>query len=409
MILNLEIKKILKSRILKIALICLLCWIIGSIFWIIHNETWTDVETGEQIHGLSAIKQAKHEKSKWDGQITSEIIQKVLNSNKDYINSSEFNSKDQIIANIAYAKTQEYEDIRELINRSYGDFSSYDYFTVDKVTLDEAGMFYTNRVIQIQNWLKNEAVNLPDTEKEYIKKAADDLKTPFFYSYMDGWKRLMDSISIILIPLSLSICIILAPVFAGEFQNGAASILLTTKYGRTRVALSKIAASFIITLIIYFICISIYTLSIIGCYGIDGYQCPLQANANFWKVFYEWNNIEAYTALVLIGFVGCFLFSILTLFLSSVLRSSFASIVIIFILIIMPQMINTTGFPLIEKIISLMPHETLIGSRKLAYYMVYKLFGKVFTPFQLMPVIYFVIICILIPITIVTFQKYHEK
>lgn len=404
-----EIKKIVKSKIFKIALLCLLCWTIGSVFWIIHNETRTDVTTGESIYGLDAIKQIKYEKSKWNGYITFEIIQKVLKRNKEYINSSEYNSEDMVIANKAFANTREYEDIRELINRSYGEFTSYDYYTADNVSSGDARMFYKNRVKQVHKWLENEAVNLPNTEKEYIMAAFEDLKTPLYYSYMDGWKRLMDKLSIVLMPMVLAMCIILASVFAGEFQNGAANILLTTKFGRTRVALSKIAAGSIITFIIYFVFILIYTLPILGCYGIDGYQCPLQANDDMWKVIYNWSNAEAYIALILLGFIGCYLLSMLTLFLSSVLRSSFATIVIIFILIIMPQMINTTGFPLIEKIISLMPHETLIGSKKLAYYMVYELFGKVFTPFQLMPVIYLVIICILIPITIVTFQKYHEK
>ena len=41
----------------------------------------------------------------------------------------------------------------------------------------------------------------------------------------------------------LAICIVIAPVFSGEYQAGTDAVILSAKYGKTKLVTAKIAAS----------------------------------------------------------------------------------------------------------------------------------------------------------------------
>lgn len=43
----------------------------------------------------------------------------------------------------------------------------------------------------------------------------------------------------------LAVCIVVAPVFSGEYQAGTDAVILSAKYGKTKLTTAKIAASFL--------------------------------------------------------------------------------------------------------------------------------------------------------------------
>ena len=61
---------------------------------------------------------------------------------------------------IAYSKKQGFDDIRRLLVYSYGDFNNYDYYLPDRLSPDDAGMFYPNRILHLEEWLRGDAKDL---------------------------------------------------------------------------------------------------------------------------------------------------------------------------------------------------------------------------------------------------------
>lgn len=51
-----------------------------------------------------------------------------------------------------------------------------------------------------------------------------ELKTPFYYEYMDGWAALLQNISTFILMLALVIGFLVSGIFSDEFQTKADSI-----------------------------------------------------------------------------------------------------------------------------------------------------------------------------------------
>lgn len=410
MSLKYEIKKLIMKKSAIVSFIFLAIWLIGSIVFVINSTTWADEKSTQIINGFDAIKSARQSKSQWNGLLTEDIIAKVINLNSSINNNKEYQNIDGGLSNSGYVQTQPYSDIRSIINNSYCDFSTYDYYMIDSLVADDSSVFYSNRINSIKSWLEDnqEASRLSEREKEFIIESAMSLKTPFYYSYMDGWNNVLNYITMILMVVILVVCIILAPIFSGEYQTGSDSIILSSKYGRSKVIKAKILSAYIITTIIYLICTILFCGIILFIYGIDGYNCPIQINDYNWKSFYHLTNIEAMAVILVIGYVGCLLMTSITIFISSILKTSFAAIIVSFLAIILPQMINTSNFPVyIQKIFTLLPHQTTLGLVQLSYYDLFIIGNNVVTPIQLKTFLYLIVAGILLPFTIKGFKNHQ--
>ncbi len=87
-------------------------------------------------------------------------------------------------------------------------------------------------------------------EKEYWLEKSNNTKIPFEYDFYYGYSNLYSTYEMLIIGV-IAICICLASVFAGEYQNGTDKILLTTKYGKSKGVTAKILASYIFASIVF--------------------------------------------------------------------------------------------------------------------------------------------------------------
>ena len=75
----------------------------------------------------------------------------------------------------------------------------------------------------------------------------EELKTPFYYEYMDGWAALLQNISTFILMLALVIGFLVSGIFSDEFQSKADSIFFSARFGRSRGISAKVGAGFCIT------------------------------------------------------------------------------------------------------------------------------------------------------------------
>ena len=112
-------------------------------------------------------------------------------------------------------------------------------------------------------------------EKEYWLEKSNNTKTPFEYGFYYGYSNLYSTYEMLIIGV-IAICICLASVFAGEYQNGTDKILLTTKYGKSKGVTAKILASYIFAGIVFTIYLIFAIGSVFLMFGTDGGNLPIQ-------------------------------------------------------------------------------------------------------------------------------------
>lgn len=393
-----EIKKVFLRRGNQIAvallavLLCVVCFFAGNISYV--NES------GETETGFGAVKKLREEQKKWSGPLDEAKIRKVIEENNKISQTPEAQSDDFQENDKAFHKKQGFLEIRNLLNYAYAeDFRDYNYFRADSLKPEDASEFYENRISLLENWLSGEGKEFfSETEKEYLIKKYENLQTPFFYDYVEGWKQLFLYFPTILMILMLVLGYLISGIFAREFQWKADSILFSSMYGKDKAVSAKVKACFYIVTGIYWCTVLLYTGAVLLYLGADGAFCPVQANSSGWKSFYEMTNMEKYILCAVGGYLGCLFISFLTMLVSGKTKSSVAAVVLPFVLLFLPSFLSNINHPAAAGILGLLPDRLLQLAQGTANFTLYEIGGKVLDGIFLLFPVYSVFCALLLPV-----------
>lgn len=118
--------------------------------------------------------------------------------------------------------------------------------------------------------------NYSAEDKSFFMKMNESIPVPFQMDYVTGWEKVLQNLLGIFLISAFVIAICLAPMFAGEYQSGADSIILSSRYGRNKVIFAKLKASFIVSLDLIALALTTYTLLLLGICGFDGGRASVQ-------------------------------------------------------------------------------------------------------------------------------------
>lgn len=393
-----EIKKVFLRRgnqiavALLVVLLCVVCFFAGNISYV--NEE------GETEKGFGAVKKLREEQKEWAGFLDEETIQKVIVENNKISQTPEAQSDDFQENDKAFHKKQGFLEIRNLLNYAYAeDFRDYNYFRADSLKPEDASEFYENRISLLENWLSGEGKELfSETEKEYLIKKYENLQTPFFYDYVEGWKQLFLYFPTILMILMLVLGYLVSGIFAREFQWKADSILFSSLYGKNKAVSAKVKACFYIVTGIYWCTVLLYTGAVLLYLGADGAFCPIQANSSDWKSFYEMTNMEKYVLCAVGGYLGCLFISFLTMLVSGKTKSSAAAVILPFVLVFLPSFLSNINNPAVTEILGLLPDRLLQLAQGTANFTLYEIGGKVLDGIFLLFLVYSAFCALLLPV-----------
>lgn len=90
--------------------------------------------------------------------------------------------------------------------------------------LTNGSNFYQARTEKIEKLLDTPWRNLSDSQKEYWENKISNVKTPLQYGYYEGWEIIISSFELLMFAL-LAVCIVIAPVFSGEYQAGTDAVI----------------------------------------------------------------------------------------------------------------------------------------------------------------------------------------
>ena len=208
-----------------------------------------------------------------------------------------------------------------MIGNAYSNTNELGIDSILNVSLDDGALFYKNRQETIIERINNNE-ELNNAEKNYWKKRALSVDTPFEYGYGLGWANFGSTAEMLIICI-LGICITISPVFSDEYRTGTAPIILSTRYGKNKVIGAKIISALSFSSILFLInAFAALALPLLT-FGSDGGNLPLQITSIVSP--YNLTFKEAALMSILIAYIVMLGMVSITLFLSSTMKSPFSS------------------------------------------------------------------------------------
>ena len=399
-----EIKKVFSKSKNRMAVIVLFVILVITSVLTINKVEYVD-EKGNHFVGISAARDLREAKNEWKGYLTEDTLSKALEENRTINNSKEALSDDITEQNKAYAKKQGIAGIMDVIIYAFSDYRDYNYYAADHVSDDEVGTIYEKRISTLKEWLDSGKETFTQVEKDFMIQKYEELKTPFYYEYMDGWAALLQNISTFILLLALVIGFLVSGIFSDEFQSKADSIFFSARFGRSRGISAKVGAGFCITTGFYVIFVLLYTFIVLFVLGVDGANCPIQLD--LWRSVYNITFLQAYLFIVLGGYIGTIFASTLAMLVSALTRSTPTAIIVPFIVL--------CAFPFLSRIITLPGLCSFFPDQLLEIYLDIKEAGlitlgsKVTTIATVIVPVYAVIYLIFQPILYRVYQKVEIK
>ncbi len=404
-----EIKKVFVKLSSKLACIFLM-FILGVTCYISITDIKFVNENGETTIGIHAIQELKRQKNNWSGYLTEEKIAEVISENNRIINTQEYRSEDVKQNNIAYGWRQGISDIRSLMVYSYGKFREYDYYIPDNLKAEDAEKFYSNRILNLQEWLNTDANNqFSEEEKEYLIAQYESLEVPLYYEAADGWKQLLENSPTILMIMVFVLGFLVSNIFPSEKQLKAESIFFSAMHGRDRAILAKIKAGIWITTIIYWGVMIVFSAVVLGVLGADGAYCKIQTSMAGWKSFYNISYLQEYLIVMFGGYIGTVFIILLTMLVSVKTKSAVLAVIVPFIVVFIPSFLNSSSNYIVAKLLGLLPDQLLQLNVAISYFNLYDIGIQIIGAVELLFIIYLIGIILLCPMLYSTNKRIPGK
>lgn len=191
-----------------------------------------------------------------------------------------------------------------------------------------------------ENWIvslmKLEQRNNPIAQKTAVNMY-ENVEKPFEY-YFGAGSNTMDY-EILLEMMILIFCtVIAAPVFASDYQTGADDILRCTKYGRTKLGITKVVSALVICGIAFLFCMGIFIVISNSLFGWEGTKTSMQMIYSIVNLA-DWKTGELQAAVAAAGLLAVGATVSFTLFLSSKCRNVVMVLALGFVICIAPVIV----------------------------------------------------------------------
>ena len=407
-----ELKKMLGTfggklaLVLYVVVIAFSCWLAVSGF-LNYGTEWVN-EEGQQETGLTAVHKRQEAQNKWEGYVNQEMLTKVIQENARINATPEAQSSNVRKRDIAFGWKQGFDPIRELINHFCApNFRSYDYYRADGISGISEDTFYANRIKLLKDWLNDQSdvgySRYSEAEKQYLISQYENLETPFYFDYFDGWYQLLEGC--VYIP-SMGILIfgfLLAGIFANEFKWKTDAIYFSTVHGRTRATSDKIKAGLLLVSVLYWAAMLVYSIFTLGYLGFEGGNCVMQFRV--WKSPYNITMWQAWILCLMGGYVGNLFLSVLTMYISAKTKSSVIAVITPFVCLFIPSFLQGIA-DWLDVAVSMLPDSLLLFYQNLGTFNLITIFGKVFRALDVCLPLYALLTMILVP---VIYQEFRKK
>lgn len=350
-----ELKKLWMSRLNRCVFLSVCLWVLVGMAVSIFQTVTFDKE-GNLMSGMDAVRCWKNNMKELEGTLTDERVGEIIQE-AQRIRANQNDEDEKQVEELNFSYYYPRQGLFSLIQQGYYGSDSDDYFL--DMSLEQRQDFYQARTEQIRSTLINgrEDWQYTEAERQFWEKKNEQVETPIDYGYAEGWKWPIDSFGFFIVSI-MALCIMLARIYAGEYESGAEHIILATKYGKTKVIAAKNLAALIFGGLFSFITIGIYLVVLLSALGIDGAGLPIQ-NYNI-NIAYPFTFVQAVLLYAGLCLVVAFGIMALLLFLSARMKTGLPVLSVSMAIIIGEFFLNpsnTNG--VYNHIIDLLPYSAI--------------------------------------------------
>lgn len=292
-----------------------------------------DVDTQKYIYGIQAYKMEAAKNNALTDYLTEEYM-------TDFVADIQNRRKElNLTPDEAYAETiRPFNDLVYVILSNYTDLYDDNYIKwemIDEIPTEGGIDFYQRRIDKVRNYLNMDFSygNYSEEEKTYWLEKERTIQTPFKWGDKDAMELIWTIIQLsFYLVFVIAVCI--APIFADEYESGAAALLLTTRFGKSRLIAAKIITAVMFAISYLTIGIAIGIIIVGVSIGFPGADLPLQ----LWGTVipYGWSIGQTCVISFMISLLVTIAITSLTMLMSSRIKTSIATIVLDFALLIGP-------------------------------------------------------------------------
>lgn len=406
MLIQYEFLKILRKK--STLIVMAVSLIITAVFFGLPVLRFQTYNQDGVLRGLEGIQYEKEQYADISVPLTNEYIAGTIREVQELFEDPDnvgYDGYEQFLIDDAYWDgIAPRESMLNMIARNYADPNeSAGYNTLTDLDVSDGTDFYQARQDKIEKILNDPSSGLSKEEQDYWRNKNSAVVEPFQYGYYGGWEIIISAFELLMFAV-LAVCIVIAPVFSGEYQAGTDAVILSGKYGKTRLITAKILAALLFG-------VSAFTLHVIvafalplAAFGIDGWNLPLQINGT--TIPYSLTFLEG--TLVNLGVIYLVLTAMigLTLFLSAKMKSPYLVLIIVVPALFLPMFLSPNGTSgLLNLLIFLTPYQSLVP--RFGSYISYQFGTAVFDAFTMRAIVYAVLALVLLPLARLGFRKHQ--
>lgn len=296
------------------------------------------------------------------------------------------------------------ENLLSMIASAYDSPSENSGFNkLPELDLTDGAKFYQSRNEKIESLLNTPSRDMSTEQKEYWSNMSSKVEAPLQYGYHEGWKIIMSSFELLTFAL-LAVCIVIAPVFSGEYQAGTDAVILSGKYGKTKLVTAKIISSMLFGVLAFTLHIIVAFGLPLAAFGTDGWNLPLQIAGT--TIPYPFTFLQA--TLINLGVIYLVLLAMigLTLFLSAKMKSPYIVLIVLVPVLFIPLFLSPNGTTGANNLtLFLLPYRSTMP--EIDKYISYQIGGMVFNVLSIRAILYAVLTAIMLPLAKLGFKKHQ--
>lgn len=360
------------------------------------------------IKGIQGIDYDKKQYENISLALTEEYITETIEQVQQLFenpNNVGYDGKEQFLVGDAYwEKIAPREKLLNMIAKTYANPNeSAGYNTLSDLDIADGANFYQAIQKKLEACLNDTSRSMTETQKKYWSNMAGKVDIPLEYGYYEAWEVIISSFELLMFAI-LAICIVIAPVFSGEYQAGTDAVILSGKYGKTKLIRAKIIATLIFGTLAFVLHIIVACGIPIMAFGTDGWNLPVQiANTT---IPYPFTFLE--TTLLNVSIVYLVLLAIigLTLLLSSKMKSPYLVLTVLVPVLFIPMFLSPNGTTGVYNLtLFLLPYRATMP--ELGKYISYQLGNVVLDVFSVRAILYVVLTVTMLPLAGLGFKKHQ--
>lgn len=270
-ILGLEIRRVLKTKITLV----LLAAAIGLTFVMAYlpvtyvYTSYVDAEGNIiEVKGKDAIAYEKQVQKDIAGEIDGIEVQKAVQQCQECLASYGISDTYELPKGVYGTEILSYAPLLHGVREAFANPDTGIAPSTMNIPVEEVADFYSVCEKRLESLMKMEQEEYPKAQQKAMAMYEQVEKPYVFYP---GYNKDAMDYQVLLSFLVMVICVVIAaPIFSSDYQTEADAILRCTKHGRMKLAATKIVSAFLISGVIYTICIGTY---IIVSNSLFGWEC----------------------------------------------------------------------------------------------------------------------------------------